>query len=635
VNAIVGTAGHIDHGKTALVRALTGIDTDRLPEEQRRGISIELGFAWFDAGDGGRTGVVDVPGHERFVRQMLAGAQGFDLLLLVVAADDGVMPQTEEHFEICHLLGVRAALFVITKADLVTEARIEEVKEDIAILAAGTRFDRAPVLVTSTVSGRGLEDLRDAIRTALSDFERAPEQGAFRMPVDRSFVVAGHGVVVTGTAAGGCLHPGDDVQIQPAGFKARVRSIQVHGVAVESAAAGQRVAVNLAGLDRSQVQRGDTITGGGVKSVTDRFDARVEVRPSAGRAVRSHERLRVYLGTREVPGRIVWLRDGAVEPRDSAYAQIVLAEPAVVFAKERFVLREENAGRTLGGGVVLLAHAGRHRRADSADVSRALTAIESEDPASRLRAFLGMMPSTAAAPSAVAAGLGISETDVKTLAEGDAFVVSLRDGAAGFWLAARERLDGLAERVTAAVAAHHASQPSRVGVELEQLRQRAETELDGRVFRSIVESLGERGVVVRRGNLVALPGHSVALSERGERHAEKVAAMLRAGGVMPPPFAQLQDDLGLTAAELSEIVGVLQERGGVTRVAEDLAFASDVVLGVERKLKEHLAKAREVTAAEFRDLIGASRKYSIPLLDYFDRQGLTLRSGDVRRLRRQ
>jgi len=633
VKAIIGTAGHIDHGKTALVRALTGIDTDRLPEEQRRGISIELGFAWMDTPAGDRVGIVDVPGHERFVRQMLAGAQGFDLLMLVIAADDGVMPQTEEHFEICHLLDVKTGLFVITKADLASETRIAEVREEIAILAAGTPFEDAPILVTSAQTGAGIEDLRARVLASVAAVERGTDRGSFRMPVDRAFVVKGHGVVVTGTAAGGNVKVGDDVVIAPRGLAARVREVQVHEVSVESAAAGQRIALNLGGVDRDDVSRGDTVVVSGTDAVTDRFDAHVEVRPSARRPLRSHERVRVYLGTREVPGRVVWLDREAVEPRSRAYGQIVLREPGVTFSGERFVLRDETAERTLGGGTVLIVHARRHPRAERADVVSSLATLERGDAAGRLASLLKMTAGLGVSPQQVGAELNAPPSEFETLARGSATVEVLTDGSGAKWLVTRERFDRYVAQLDAHVRGYHASQPSRPGIELEQLRHDVDASVEPRLFRCIVESLVRQKRMVRRGNFVALPEHRVMLPGGGEADAQRVLETVRGAGVMPPTLKQLQDDLGLSASRVAEIVGVLQERRDLVKISADLVFSRDVLADVAGRLAAQLRNAPEITAAEFRDLIGASRKYSIPLLDYFDRTGLTVRSGDARRLR--
>jgi selenocysteine-specific elongation factor len=633
VKAIIGTAGHIDHGKTQLVRALTGIDTDRLPEERRRGISIELGFAWLALPDGDRAGIVDVPGHERFIRQMLAGAQGFDLLVLVVAADDGVMPQTEEHFEICHLLDVHEAIFVITKVDLVDRARLEEVRSEIEILAAGTPFESAPVVGVSAQTGEGIDALRAMIVERLASLERPAQAGPFRMPVDRAFVLKGHGVVVTGTAAGGSIAPGDEVVVLPRGVTARVREAQVHDVAVERAYAGQRVALNLGGVDRQTVARGDTIVVAGVRADSDRFDARVEIRPSARRAVRSHERVRVYLGTRDVPARIVWL-DGVVqvEPKASAYAQLVLRERAVAFAGDRFVIRDETARRTLGGGVVVLARARRHRGADG-EIGPALRALEAGAPAERLLAYARTTTALDTDASEIGVELGLEGAEVARLARDSDDLVALTDPTGSTRVAARDRFDAYVADLVAATESHHAKSPNLPGIELEPLRRAVPHEIEPRLFRSIIDGLVAEGRLARSGSTVAIPGHRVSMNDEDERLSERILAAIQAGNTMPPTTKQLEEQFAVSSRRLADLLGVLVERGVVVKVAGDLAFAREVIDELQGRLRAHLEREKEITAAGFRDLIDASRKYSIPLLDYFDRSGLTLRSGDVRRLR--
>src|ERR671914_586700 len=327
---IIGTAGHIDHGKTSLVKALTGEDTDRLKEEKERGISIDLGFAHFDLPDGSRAGVVDVPGHERFIRNMLAGAHGIDLVLFTVAADDGVMPQTEEHLDIVHLLGVKMAIFVITKADLVPPARIAEVEEEIDILTLGTALENSPKIAVSSITGQGLAELKDRIAQVLKSHAKTAPSGYFRLPVDRAFVLQGHGVVVTGTARSGEIRTGDRVRCLPGDQIFRVRSLQVHGRSVDVAGWGQRVALNLTGPDRTDVSRGDVICHERISLTSNRFDAYLEVRPAARKGIKNHQSVRVHLGTAERLGKVIILGDkDIIEPKQSAYCQITLSEPSL------------------------------------------------------------------------------------------------------------------------------------------------------------------------------------------------------------------------------------------------------------------------------------------------------------------
>ncbi|RMD86358.1 MAG: selenocysteine-specific translation elongation factor, partial [Candidatus Dadabacteria bacterium] len=598
-------------------------------EERARGISIELGFAYLMLPNGARVGIVDVPGHERFIRQMLAGAHGFDLVLLVVAADDGVMPQTEEHFEICHLLGVRRAVFAITKTDLVEQARVQEVREEIEILAAGTPFASAPVVAVSATRGDGIEDLRSLLIEQLAGVERPASSGPFRLPIDRAFVIKGHGVVVTGTAAGGRVRPGDELVLVPGSKKVRVREVQVHERPVEEACAGQRVALNLAGVERSEIRRGHCLVEPGIPAETSRFDAEVEVRRSARKEVASHQRVRVYLGTSERMGRIVWV-DGtkALAPPATGYAQIVLAEPLVAFCGDRFVLRDETASRTLGGGRVLVARAPR-RRPDPA-LAAELAALAGGDGPSRIAAFVRAQESIGVDPAVVACELGIAQEEAVELARRAPELVLLPSSENPALIAAAARYQSWAEQIERAVAAYHERVPSSPGMEVERLtagRHRSEE------VRVLLDGLVAKGRLVLRAGRVALPGHRPTVADADARLAERVRSAIAGGGTMPPSLKQLAEETGASPRKLAEIIGVLAERGEVVKVSSDLVFSRRVVEQVEQRLRAALAERGQITAAEFRDLIGATRKYSIPLLDYFDRAGVTIRQGDYRRLR--
>src|SRR5919109_1666787 len=360
---IIGTAGHIDHGKTSLIKALTGQDTDRLKEEKERGISIDLGFAHLDLPDGTSAGIVDVPGHERFIKNMLAGAHGIDLVLFTIAADDGVMPQSEEHLDIVHLLGIKLAIFVITKIDLAPPSRIAEVEEEIKILTLGTLLENAPILPVSTVTGEGVSQLKEEIARILKSQDKPMPSGYFRLPVDRAFVLQGHGVVVTGTALSGEIKNGDRLRCLPGDQIFRVRSLQVHGHPVETAGWGQRVALNLTGPERADVARGHVICHEKLTSTSDRFDAFLEVRPAAAKGIKNHQRVRVHLGTTERLGKVILLgAKDKVEPKTSTYCQITLAEPLMTLRGDHFIVRDETAQRTLAGGVVIHPWARVHKR---------------------------------------------------------------------------------------------------------------------------------------------------------------------------------------------------------------------------------------------------------------------------------
>jgi selenocysteine-specific elongation factor len=631
---IVGTAGHIDHGKTALVRALTGQDTDRLKEEKERGISIDLGFAWLDGPDGARVGIVDVPGHERFIRNMLAGAHGIDLVLFTVAADDGVMPQTEEHLDILHLLGVRRGIFVVTKADLVDAARVDAVREEIEILALDTTLEGAPIVPVSTVTGGGLPALRAALAAQLAAPAPPKPAGPFRLPVDRAFVMHGHGVVVTGTAIAGTVREGDGVRVLPGGARARVRSIEVHGAVVASAGHGQRVAMNLAGVGRDEVARGAVVCDEALERTTTRLDAFVEVRPGARRPLASHARVRVHLGTAEALAKVVVL-GGPEElaPRSRGWAQVVLAEPLLALRGDRFILRDETARRTLGGGVVVNPFADRHRRAE-ADVVEKLTALRDGDATTAARTLLSLVPDFACDRTTLAQALTLDAAAVDAALAGAADVIAVPDARAPESYATAARWERVAAQMVALVEAAHAARPLAPGVEMESVRTQLDLAVAPKTFRWCVDRLVERGLLVRDDSLVRTPAHRVTLGGEARALGARLEALLAEGRFAPPDLRQLAEQTTMDRARLAQVLGVLEQEGRVVRVAPDL-FYTRAGADEARALLEHHCRAHgEISAAAFRDLIGASRKYAIAFLDWCDRTGVTTRVGDMRRLRR-
>ncbi|MBM3820037.1 MAG: selenocysteine-specific translation elongation factor [Acidimicrobiia bacterium] len=630
---IIGTAGHIDHGKTSLVRALTGQDTDRLKEEKERGISIELGFAHFDLPDGTQAGVVDVPGHERFIRHMLAGAHGIDLVLFTVAADDGVMPQTEEHLDIVHLLGVRRAIFVITKTDLVAEARIREVEEEVAALVAGTVLDGSPTVPFSAVSGRGLEELRARIADVVrSDAPAAPD-GYFRLPVDRVFVMQGHGVVVTGTAITGEVRVGDHVRCVPGDQIFRVRSLQVHGQAVEAATWGQRVAMNLTGSEKASIERGQVICHEKVGHATTRFDARIEVRPTAASGLKNHQRVRVHLGAAEGLARLILL-DGreAVRARDAAFAQLVLLEPMLALRGDRFVIRDETAQRTLGGGMVLHPWAPRHRRTEP-QLPEKLATLAGGDVAAVVTVFLEDSESFAVALGPVAQFLNTTDEHAAAQLEAmtDLRVVTV-DGDRLFTTPGK--WEGLKDGVTALLREFHREHPLQPGREMEDVRERRAGTVPPRVFRAVVDRLVAERAIARDGSLLRMPDHVVRLREDEQGMAGRIRALLEQAPLSPPDVKQIERDLGVAPARLTEVLRVLERERAIVRVSPDLYFLSASIDRVKAELRQHLSERSEITPATFRDLFGTTRKYAIPLLEYLDREGVTIRVGDSRRLKR-
>jgi selenocysteine-specific elongation factor len=627
---IIGTAGHIDHGKTALVRALTGQDTDRLPEEKARGISIDLGFAWLDLPDGTRAGLVDVPGHERFIRNMLAGAHGIDLVLFTVAADDGVMPQTEEHLDIVHLLGVSRAITVITKTDLASFARLQEVTGEIAAIAAGTLLEHAPVVHTSVVTGTGLDELRRVIAEVAPTVPPRPHDGRFRLPVDRAFALPGHGLVVTGTACAGRIANGDRVRCLPGGGLLRVRGVEVHGEPVDAAGAGQRVALNLTTQQDVAVERGHVICDESVVESSARFDAHVTaVRLPRNAALRHQQRVRVHVGTAERRGRMVLFDREALGSQAAGYCQIVLTEPALIMRGDRFIVRDETARRTIAGGTVIQPRARAYRRTEPG-LTAWLERLHRGSTVEVIAAVIERFPEDAVPVSAVEDLLDLTAGSVDVHAVHGVRVLTLDDQrlfvSDARWQAVRDQL-------VKELAALHQAQPLAPGMEMEEARGRAAPRLSPRIFRALVEQLAGEGLVSRQGSILRLPTHTVQLTSLDETLSAKLVLLLGESPWAPPDLAQLVAASGAARNTVVEMLRVMERGGAVVRASSDIYFLRDAVDKVKATLKEQVAPRATLTPAAFRDLFQTSRKYAIPLLELLDREGVTIRVGETRRLR--
>ena len=583
---VIGTAGHIDHGKTSLIKALTGTDTDRLKEEKERGISIDLGFAHLGLPDGSEAGIVDVPGHERFIRNMLAGAHAMDLVLFTVAADDGVMPQTEEHLDIVHLLGVRSALFVVTKVDLASDARVRDVEEEIEILTFGTALEGSPVVRFSAVSGAGLEQVRTRVFELLGGIDRAAPSGFFRLPVDRVFVLQGHGVVVTGTALAGQVRTGDRVHAVPGGRKFRVRSVQVHGQPVEAAGWGQRVALNLTGQDRGALERGHMICHEDLTLASSRFDAHLEVRPAAAKGLRNHQRVRIHLGTAERMGKVVF-PGGAekVDPKETAYCQVLLTEPLPVMRGDHFIVRDETARKTLGGGLVIDPRAPRRRRRERGAEERLRTLHQGDTP-EVIRSFLDGAASLATGIGAVCQFLDLKREETRGWLE-------RTDGLRSFD-SERERVyttedkwKGFGRRLRSTLEAFHRSHPLAPGMDLEEVRGRLAASVSVRLFRDLADLLAAEGACVRDGNHLRLPDHRVELGAQEKSLSGKITAALARTPLSPPYLKEVEKALGVERPRLNEVVRVMERQGEIVRVTTELYYLKDSIDRIRASLYDY------------------------------------------------
>ncbi|HEX8651929.1 MAG TPA: selenocysteine-specific translation elongation factor [Pyrinomonadaceae bacterium] len=630
---IVGTAGHIDHGKTSLVRALTGIDADRLPEEKRRGITIDLGFAELTLGDV-RIGFVDVPGHERFVKNMLAGAHGIDLVALVIAADEGVMPQTREHFDICRLLEVKSGLVIITKTDAVDEELLELVRAEAQELVAGSFLEDAPVVSVSARTGAGLDELRETLRRVALNAPARLSETIARLPVDRAFTMRGFGAVVTGTLVAGELALGDEMELLPALLRARVRGLQVHGQTVERAFAGQRVAVNLGGVEASLIERGMVLAPAGRLVPTQIMDVRLEVLKSAPRPLRSRSRLRVHLGAAEVLARVRVLEDGGeIAPGESGFAQLRLEAGVAALPSERFIIRSYSPSRTIAGGRVLDPLARKHRGREIPQARARLEALKDADSTSQLALFVETSEGHGMRRAQLAARTGWRDEVLE-----DAAREAIRRGAVfdaeGVYVG-RASFELLSKAALEAVSAHHRREPLARGLLRETLRERLFSHAAPEVFRAVIAHLEREGALVSEKEFVRAREHSLSLSPADAALRDRLEQTYREAALEAPTFDEALERANVAGQREHgrKILQLLIETGILVRVSGDLFFHREALDCLKSKLRSYAAEhepERMIDVPAFKDLAGVSRKYAIPLLEYFDRERVTRRAADRR-----
>jgi selenocysteine-specific elongation factor len=630
---VLGTAGHIDHGKTALVRALTGVDTDRLPAEKERGITIDLGFASLEL-DGIHLAVVDVPGHERFIRNMLAGASGLDLALLIVAADDSVMPQTREHLEILRLLGLSGGVIAITKCDLVDSSWLDLVEEDVRGLVCGSFLEGAPIVRTSTVSGQGLDLLRDALGRVSKAVGPRNDRGLFRIAIDRSFTVAGHGTVVTGTVASGWVSVGDELEWQPAGRSVRVRGLHRHDHPVERVGRGARAAINLVGVHHAEIRRGQELASPGYLAATRVLSVDVVALEGAVRPLRHRGRYKLHLGTAEVSAVLSLLEPD--DPGTGGYrlAQLFVAEPIVSVHGQPFVLRDESPPATLGGGRVLQPAGRRLRRRDHAAIV-GLGRLRSADPVERLRAVLALEGLAAPPERRLCALSGVSvdrlEECLAALARASA-LVELPVGPRRTMPVLAEVAADLEDRALRALARLHAAHPRQSAIPRAQLAAALPDLANGALAAGLLDRLARSGKVVAGPRAVALKGYEPKLSQAERKLKSELSDAIKAGGMSPPDAAELTASAGHRGSVVAELLALLRDEARLVEINSSLYFDSEYELELRRRVQDRLQGGATITMAELRDLLGTTRKYAVPLGEYLDRVGVTARDGDLRRL---
>jgi len=626
---IIGTAGHVDHGKTVLIRALTGVDTDRLREEKERGISIDLGFAPFRLPGGRLAGVVDVPGHERFIHNMLAGAAGMDLVMLVVDASEGIMPQTREHLDILQLLGIKNGIVVITKIDLVEDEWRELVEEEIREELRGTFLENAPVHSVSAVKNIGIAELKELIDRQTADLKPRSESGPLRLPVDRSFSIAGFGTVVTGTLIQGKVETGDRVEVVPSGLEARVRNIQVHDQDVKKARAGTRVALNLSGIEKSSITRGSVVGSPGYYRETVLLDVSLSLLPRAARRLKNLDPIHFFLGTARTAARILLLDRDELRPGEKAPAQCRLEKPIVAERGDSFVIRSYSPMTTIGGGQVLDPHPAGHRRFRPAVIEK-LRELENVAGASGETPFLRhkLEELLIADVQRLAREIRLDKEETTRLLEemvsggevaklGDLYILS-------------PELDRYKQKLLAELDKYHRSRPLSPGMSKARLKGFLPSAFGQREYDSLLKNLQESEEISAAGDLVSSKGFVPTPSSEEQKRIDALAEAFRAGGFQPPAVKEAFAGAGLDPGRWDEYLHYLQTAGILVKISEELYYHTDAYREALAVLVRYFADTGKITLAEFRDLTGSSRKYAQALLEHFDQKKYTRRIEDYR-----
>ncbi len=633
---ILGTAGHIDHGKTTLIKALTGIDTDRLKEEKERGITIELGFAHLSLSDGQEVGIVDVPGHEKFVRHMVAGATGVDLVALVVAADEGVMPQTREHLEICELLKVKHGLVVLTKIDLVEDVDwLELVKEDIHDFLQGTFLASAPIVSVSAVTGDGLPLLLKELERICALVDARSSSGDFRLAVDRVFTMKGFGTVVTGTALSGKVMTGDILFVYPQQHKTKVRGIQVHNQEVNEAVSGQRTAINLQGLEKAALERGNVLATPGSLISSYMVDIRLQHLENAPRVLKNRAKVRFHTGTSEIMGTLILLDTDELRPGDSGYAQLRLDRPVVVRSGDRFVLRSYSPMRTIGGGQIL--HPTPIKRKQMANGSlQTLAILERGKPLETVALYIGDAGFAGIGERELSILANVTEKQLHRLLQD----LMSRGEAIQFDREAhrfvhRDVLNKLGQKLRGELEEFHRREPLRAGMNKEELFARMPGGVDVKLFNELMQRLARGDDIVQKKDLVRLSSHQFVLAGKQEEVREKIESTYRKAGLQPPFFRDVAQSLGVADVEARQILNWMLERGLLVKVKEDMYFHHASLEDLRSRLLDFFEESKEMTTPQFKELTQTTRKYTIPLLEFLDATRFTIRVGDVRRLRQK
>ncbi len=626
---IIGTAGHIDHGKSTLVKRLTGIETDRLKEEQQRGISIELGFAPFNLPSGQKAAIVDVPGHERFIRHMLAGAFGIDMVLFTIAADEGVMPQTREHGDIIEMLGVDKGIVVITKKDMVDEEWLMLVEEDIREYIDKTILRGAPMVAVSAVTGEGIPELLTAIEQVAAEVVEKPIIGHARLPIDRVFTIAGFGTVVTGTLWSGQIKVGDTLELMPVQRQVRVRTLQVHNEKVNTAYAGQRVAINLQGIEVSDIKRGYLLADSGYLSPSYRVDTKLRLLDSSSRTLKNWNRIRFHLGTDETMGRVVLLDRDELLPGEEAYVQIIMEKPVVAYKGDSFVIRYYSPVDTIGGGTILDPNAPRQKRFKEEVLNDLAVKEEGSLYDIVLYELENSLQELSVADLVKKTGNPgeLIKAEIEQLLEDEKIVDISAKGS--YYLSVRT-LEVIYGQIADIIYKHQQKYPLRLGYPKEDMRSRLFSKFNPKTFNTVIKYFEKEGRLKSKNNLISTRD---LMPKPGDKEKEAITII---GRIMadklfsPPGLDQISAATGLAGQDLSEILTYMTDTDDLVKINADLYFSYLAIEKGKRLLEAHFAAEKELTLATMRDILNTSRKYALPLIEYYDRINFTRRVGDVR-----
>ncbi len=631
---ILGTAGHIDHGKTTLIKALTGTDTDRLKEEKLRGITIELGFASLDLPSGQHLGIVDVPGHEKFVKNMVAGATGIDIVVMVIAADEGVMPQTREHMEICTLLGVKYGFVVLTKTDLVDEEWLELAMEDVKDFIRGTFLEDTPIIPVSSTTGDGIPVFIQTLDELSTQIPDRSSSGLFRLPVDRVFTMKGFGTVITGSLISGRIQVGDTIMIYPSKITSKVRGIQVHNQSVNEAEAGMRTAINFQGLEKASVNRGDILANPDSLTAGYMVDVSLNFLSSNNKPAKNRMLVRFHTGTSEVLGNLILLDKEELNPGETSVAQLRLDSPVALVKDDRFVLRSYSPVRTIGGGYVLNPIPQKHKRFKP-EIIEGLKGLENSDLTEIISYHVDD-----------SGYLGLSFSNLKLMTNSPEKQL---DNAMQRLLSKKDIIqidrekkiyihknvfERLMKNIKDNLNTYHKANPLKAGMPREELKTKFPPDMNSKVFSLVINQMIKGKDIAAEEENVRLADHKVSLGTDQTDIKRKIIETYKKSGLTPPYFRELAKTLDVDSARANDVLMLLVDEGIIIKTKEDLYFHTDAVKDLQNKLVDFLTSKGEITTPQFKDMTGASRKFVIPLIEYFDSKKVTLRIGDIRKLRK-